>query len=95
LPRARGQTVAEGAPLFVLESESEAALRREAEQRVRQADARLANLEKGRRPDEDADALAAATARLRADPRWRWSPSEPGLEDVFIQLMGSARDLVR
>jgi len=41
---------------------------------------------------EDADALAAATAGLRADPRWRWSPSEPGLEDVFIQLMGAATD---
>ena len=44
---------------------------------------------------EDADALADATAGLRADPRWRWSPSEPGLEDVFIQLMGSARDPIR
>lgn len=39
---------------------------------------------------EDAEALAAATAELRADPRWRWSPAEPGLEDVFIQLMGAA-----
>ncbi len=41
---------------------------------------------------EDAGQLAAATAALRADPRWRWSPSEPGLEDVFIQLMGAATD---
>jgi ABC-2 type transport system ATP-binding protein len=41
---------------------------------------------------ENADALAAATAALRADPRWRWSPSEPGLEDVFIQLMSGARE---
>jgi ABC-2 type transport system ATP-binding protein len=41
---------------------------------------------------EDADALAAATTALRADPRWRWSPSEPGLEDVFIQLMSGARE---
>jgi ABC-2 type transport system ATP-binding protein len=44
---------------------------------------------------ENAEALAAATAALRADPRWRWSPSEPGLEDVFIQLMGRARDPAR
>jgi ABC-2 type transport system ATP-binding protein len=44
---------------------------------------------------EDADALAAATAELRTDPRWRWSPSEPGLEDVFIQLMNGARDPVQ
>lgn len=62
---ARGQTVAAGAPLFVLESESEAALRREADQRVLQADARLANLEKGRRPDEIA-AIDAQQAQARA-----------------------------
>jgi HlyD family secretion protein len=61
----RGQTVAEGAPLFVLESESETALRREADQRVLQADARLANLEKGRRPDEIA-AIDAQQAQARA-----------------------------
>ena len=41
---------------------------------------------------EDADKLTAATAELRADPRWRWSPSEPGLEDVFIQLMNGTRN---
>jgi HlyD family secretion protein len=55
----RGQTVAKGAPLFALEQENEAAARREAEQRVQQADAQLANLEKGRRPDE----LAAIQAQ--------------------------------
>jgi HlyD family secretion protein len=62
---ARGQTVAQGAPLFVLENESEAALQREATQRVLQADARLANLEKGKRPDEIA-AIDAQQARARA-----------------------------
>jgi len=41
---------------------------------------------------DDAKRLAASTADLRADPRWRWSPSEPGLEDVFIQLMDTTRD---
>jgi ABC-2 type transport system ATP-binding protein len=40
----------------------------------------------------DAGLLATSTASLRADPRWRWSPSAPGLEDVFIQLMDTARD---
>lgn len=65
LKAARGQTVTAGAPLFVLESESEASARREAEQRVLQADARLANLEKGRRPDEIA-AIDAQQARARA-----------------------------
>ncbi len=41
---------------------------------------------------DDAERLAASTAQLRADPRWRWSPSEPSLEDVFIQLMDTAKD---
>jgi HlyD family secretion protein len=62
---ARGQTVAAGAPLFALESDSETALRREAEQRVLQADARLANLQKGRRPDEIA-AIDAQQASAQA-----------------------------
>ncbi len=41
---------------------------------------------------EDAERLAAGTATLRADPRWRWTPAEPSLEDVFIQLLDSAQD---
>jgi len=41
---------------------------------------------------EDAERLAASTADLRADPRWDWTPAEPGLEDVFIQLMDTVRD---
>jgi ABC-2 type transport system ATP-binding protein len=39
----------------------------------------------------DAGKLAACTAGLRADPRWHWQPAEPGLEDVFIQLMDGAK----
>ena len=39
----------------------------------------------------DAAKLAACTAELRADPRWTWTSAEPGLEDVFIQLMDRAR----
>jgi len=61
----RGQAVAKGAPLFVLEQESEAAARREAESRVTQAAARLANLEKGKRPDEIA-AIEAQQAQAQA-----------------------------
>jgi HlyD family secretion protein len=56
----RGDEVKVGAPLFVLESENEAAARREADQRVRAAQAQLANLQKGRRPTE----LAAIEAQL-------------------------------
>jgi HlyD family secretion protein len=65
----RGDQVAKGARLFVLESEQERAARAEAEARVAQAQAALANLEKGRRPPEVATVraqLAQAQAQLRA-----------------------------
>lgn len=64
----RGGQVAKNAPLFVLESDQERAARAEAEARVRQAQATLANLEKGRRPQEVAAVqaqLAQAQASLR------------------------------
>ena len=48
----RGQAVTSGAPLFALEAESEAAGRREAEERVRRAEAQVEDLRKGRRPTE-------------------------------------------
>ena len=64
----RGAEVARDAPQFTLESEQERAARAEAESRVRQAQATLANLEKGRRPPEIAAVraqLAQAQASLR------------------------------
>jgi len=64
----RGTEVQRDAPLFVLESEQEQAARAEAEARMRQAQATLANLEKGRRPQEVAAVraqLAQAQASLR------------------------------
>src|SRR5690349_13101860 len=64
----RGAQVAKDAPLFALESDQERAARAEAEARVRQAQATLANLEKGRRPPEVAAVraqLAQAQASLR------------------------------
>jgi HlyD family secretion protein len=48
----RGEQVAAGAPLFALERENETAARREAEERLRAAEARLANLRTGKRPPE-------------------------------------------
>lgn len=48
----RGDNVAAGATLFVLDSGNEEAARREAEQRVRGAEQRLANLRAGRRAPE-------------------------------------------
>jgi len=63
----RGDKVEANAPLFALERESEKAGRKEAEERVRTAEARLANLTTGRRAPEldvvKAQAAEAAAAR--------------------------------
>ena len=40
----------------------------------------------------DEAALEAAIAPYRNDRRFRWERSQPSLEDVFIDLMGRARD---
>jgi ABC-2 type transport system ATP-binding protein len=40
----------------------------------------------------DKDMLEAAIKPHRNDPTLRWIASEPSLEDVFIELMGRARD---
>ncbi len=56
----RGDRVEANVPLFALEQENEKAVRAEAAARVRRAEAQLANLSSGRRPDE----LAAIRAQL-------------------------------
>jgi HlyD family secretion protein len=48
----RGEAVVSGAPLFALEKENEVALRRQAEQQLQAAQARLSNLQTGKRPPE-------------------------------------------
>jgi HlyD family secretion protein len=48
----RGDQVEAARPLFALENENETAARREAEQRLRAAEARLENLKSGKRPPE-------------------------------------------
>jgi ABC-2 type transport system ATP-binding protein len=40
----------------------------------------------------DAAALEAAIAPYRADPELHWEKSEASLEDVFIELMGRAKN---
>jgi len=61
----RGQEVEAGAPLFTLEQENEKASRREAEERVRNAEAKLANIAAGRRKPE-IDAIQAQEAQAAA-----------------------------
>jgi len=57
----RGQTVKVGEPLFQLDKEAETAAVQEALERLRQAQNRLADLQKGKRPSE----IAALEARLQ------------------------------
>lgn len=61
----RGARVHAGDALFALENENETAARREAEQRLRSAEAQLANLQKARRPSE-IDAVRAQLAQAQA-----------------------------
>lgn len=56
----RGQEVELGQPLFKLDPEPEAALRREAVEKLKEAQARLEDLRKGKRPSE----LAALEAKV-------------------------------
>ena len=56
----RGDAIAAGAPLFALEQANERAAREEAAARVKQAEARLDNLRKGKRAEE----ITAARAQL-------------------------------
>lgn len=66
----KGDRVKHGTTAFVLEQESERAARDEASFRVQQAQATLANLKKGKRPDEIAAVqaqLAQAQAILRLE----------------------------
>lgn len=65
---ARGEPVAAGAPLFALEHANEAAARREAEERLRAAQARLADLRAAQRP-EQVEALQAQANEAEAARR--------------------------
>lgn len=62
---ARGDTVEAGAPLFVLEQDSERAAREEAQAKLAAAQAQLDDLRKGRRPPEIA-AIRAQYAQAEA-----------------------------
>jgi HlyD family secretion protein len=64
----RGSQVKAGDPLFTLEQENEAAARREAEERLRNTEAQLADLKKSKRPSE-IDAARAQLEQARASLR--------------------------
>lgn len=64
----RGVTVEAGDRLFALENENETAARREAEERLRNAESTLANLQKGRRPTE-LQSIGAQLEQARAARR--------------------------
>jgi HlyD family secretion protein len=82
----RGDKLELNSPAFVLEQDSERAAREEAASRVQRAQAQLANLKKGRRPDE----LAAIQAQLaQAEASLKLSHSNYArqkqlVEDKFI-----------
>ena len=94
----RGTDVAAGAPLFALESENEIAARRQAEQQLQAAQARLENLKTGKRPPEVATVaeqlrqaqaareLSAANFRRQDSLFKSGFISKAALDDVRTQL---------
>lgn len=94
----RGADVAAGVPLFALESENEIAARRQAEQQLQAAEARLANLRTGKRPPEvetvaeqlrqaqAARELSAANLRRQEALFKSGFISKAALDDVRTQL---------
>lgn len=68
LPVSRGDRVAAGTPLFSLESEHEAAARRQALEQVAAAEAQLQDLQSGKRPQE-LDVVRAQLAQAEAEAR--------------------------
>ncbi len=64
----RGDTIAAGTPLFALEAQSEAAAERQAAEQLRAAEATLADLHSGKRPQE-LDVTRAQLAQARAEER--------------------------
>jgi HlyD family secretion protein len=82
----RGASVPAGSALFALEQENEKAARTEAQERLKSEQARLADLQKGKRPDEVAAAdaqLAQAQAALRLSAA-QLKRDEKLLADNFI-----------
>jgi HlyD family secretion protein len=86
----RGDVVAAGAPLFALERDSEKAAREEAQARVNQAQARLADLQKGRRPQE-LDSARAQLAQAEASLKLSSSDLKRNEELLAAGFISAAR----
>jgi len=82
LPVARGDSATNGATLFVLESDNEAAARRQSQQQLGVAEAQLSDLRVGKRPSElavireqlaqaSAEEKRAAANRVRDEAQYR------------------------
>ena len=85
----RGDTVAAQAPAFVLEQDSEQAARSEAQARLQNARAQVADLEKGRRPPE-LDAVRAQLAQAQAALRLSTRTLDRQHELVVQQFVSAA-----
>jgi HlyD family secretion protein len=83
---ARGQRIEAGAPLFALEQANEAAARRETEQRLRSAEARVLNLGGAQRTEQVRALEAAVTKAVSAldYSKVQFARNEKLLRDGFI-----------
>jgi HlyD family secretion protein len=87
----RGTRVNVGDPLFTLEQENEAAARREARERLRNAEAQLADLRKGKRPSE----IEAVQAQLgQAEAAAQYSEVQLRRAEELVSQNYVARDRV-
>jgi HlyD family secretion protein len=87
----RGESVNAGQPLFTLEQDAERATVAEAEQNLRQAENRLADLSKGQRPSE----IAALEAKLsQARVAAELAATEYARHDALLKQKASATEQV-
>jgi HlyD family secretion protein len=84
----RGQQVADGAPLFVLESDDERAARQQAAEQLRAAEAQLADIQIGKRPVE----VAVTQAQLaQAQAQAQRSAAQRRRDEAQFEIGGVAK----
>ncbi|HYL18486.1 MAG TPA: hypothetical protein VEV20_07380 [Burkholderiales bacterium] len=81
---ARGVQARAGDALFALEKENETAARQEAMERMRSAQARLANLSATRRPPSRPPARRNSRRRKRCASRGMMQPAEPSAFNTLL-----------